>query len=152
MKKIFIDTNILISFLDDKRSDYRQAKKLLSDLMDDNILIVFSEDILTNVVYNSKGLRKQAVEMFDFMNNSQTFIISPFGKHVINKSNSYYLSQGIFTNKGDYEDILQYFCALQNNCERIYTNDKSNFPKLDLPLYDSKNEVFYTPKKDKNYG
>lgn len=144
MKKVFIDTNILISFLDKRRDKHEESKKLLSNLMDE-YFIVFSEDILTNVVYSSKNLKKEAVEMFDFMNNSKIFEIVYFGKDVINLANRHYLSQNNFTNKNDYEDTLQYFCALKNRCERIYTDDISNFPKLDIPLYGSDDKSFYMP-------
>lgn len=144
MKNVFIDTNILISFLDRKRDKYEESKKLLSNLMDE-YSIIFSEDILTNVVYNSKNLKKEAVEMFDFMNNSKIFEIVYFGKDVINLANHHYLSQDNFTNKNDYEDTLQYFCALKNRCVQIYTDDISNFPKLDIPLYKSNNKPFYIP-------
>lgn len=144
MKRVFIDTNILISFLDKKRDKHKESKKLLSNLMDE-YFIIFSEDILTNVVYNSKNLKKEAVEMFDFMNNSKIFEIVYFGKDVINLANRHYLSQDNFTNKNDYEDTLQYFCALKNRCERIYTDDISSFPKLEIPLYGSNDKSFYIP-------
>lgn len=83
--------------------------------------------------------------MFDFMNNSKIFEIVYFGKDIINLANHHYLSQDNFTNKNDYEDTLQYFCALKNRCERIYTDDISNFPKLDIALYQSNNKSFYMP-------
>jgi len=41
----------------------------------------------------------------------------------------------------DYEDTLQYFCALENGCKAIITNDK-NFPKLDIELIRTSNISF----------
>ena len=35
--------------------------------------------------------------------------------------------------KIDFEDVLQYFCALEGGCEAIVTNDKT-FPKLQIAL------------------
>ena len=36
-------------------------------------------------------------------------------------------------NDADYEDALQYFCALKHNCKAVITNDK-NFPDIDIKL------------------
>ena len=36
-------------------------------------------------------------------------------------------------NNADFEDALQYFCAKENGCITVITNDK-DFPKLEIPL------------------
>lgn len=43
----------------------------------------------------------------------------------------------------DNQNITQYFCALENGCDKIYTDDTSSFPKLKLPLFGSDDKPFY---------
>lgn len=142
--KVLLDTNILIDLLDDKRENFLQAKKLYENLRKNNDTIFITDDILTNFYYNTSNKNKNlAVSFINDLCQSKTFDILSFSKRSIQNACKYYLSNA----KIDFEDALQYFCALENGCEAIYTNDKSSFPKLDIPLYDSNNNLFYLPKK-----
>ena len=107
--------------------------------------MILSQDIMTNVIYNCIN-RKEAVEFFQTINSDSHFRIVAFSKDMIDLACKKYLENSNFSKKSDFEDILQYFCALENECERIYTNDKSTFPKLDIPLYDSSKKPFYLAK------
>lgn len=162
MKKVYIDANIMMDFLDDKREYdkngnkianfknlHLRAIKLFEDLVSENVTLLISEDIMTNIAYNLRNKKNLIDNFVDFIENVQmlpNFDIVCFGKNVISNFTIYYKqSHG----KIDFEDALQYFCALENGCERIYTNDKSSFPKLDISLYDSENSPFYIPKNRK---
>lgn len=146
MKKVFLDANIFISFLDETRKNHKNANELLKQLYDDeNTIMIFSNDILTNIVYSSKGLRKEAVSMIKNINKNPAFYIANFTNNTIDIACEYYLSVGNFSSNGEFEDALQYFCALENGCDKIYTDDTSNFPKLKLPLFCSDNKPFYAP-------
>ena len=145
--KVFVDTNVIISYLDENRENHFKTKQLFSKLyLDEKVVIVFSEDIITNVVYNCKN-RELAVRFFLDIMSDEKFQIVNFGYEVIKYASKLYIKNGVFSNKADFEDKLQYFCALKNGCSKIYTDDKSSFPKLDLPLYGSDDKVFYTPIK-----
>ena len=144
MNRVFIDANIIMSMLDNSRSQHESAKELMISLMrSEETIMVLSEDILTNIVYNSKGFKEEAVRFIDFINSSDKFLIGNFGKEVIALANEYFLSNK--SGKKDYEDALQYFCAIKYKCNRIYTDDTSSFPKLKLPLYSSEGKLFYEP-------
>lgn len=145
MRKVFIDTNIIISYLDKSRKNHNEAERLVEKLYQNSIVMVFSEDIVTNVVYNCKE-REKAVEFFMFTNNDKKFKIVSFGKKILQNACEYYLKNGVFSNKADFEDILQYFSALDEGCDKIYTDDMSSFPQLDIPLFNSKDTSFYLPK------
>lgn len=141
MKKVFLDTNILISFLDSSRENHYLVKSLFVKLKNSDTKMIFS--IPTNIFYNLKNNRLEAVNFIRIVNSSKYFEIVGFGRDTIEKATSYYLSKNDLSNKNDFEDILQYFCALKNSCKVIYTDDKSNFPRLEIPLISSSNEIFY---------
>ena len=50
--KVFLDTNIVISYLDSQRADHEDAVKLIADFYKMDILMILSEDIMTNGIYN----------------------------------------------------------------------------------------------------
>lgn len=143
--KVFLDTNIVISYLDSQRADYEDAVKLIAGFYKMDVLMIFSQDIMTNVIYNCAN-RKEAVEFFQAVNADSHFKIVAFSSDMINLACKKYLESNNFSKKSDFEDMLQYFCALENGCERIYTNDKSTFPKLNISLYDSSQKPFYLAK------
>lgn len=156
MKKVYIDANIMMDFLDENREYdsngnrsknfknlHETAKKLFATLVEQDYILLISEDIMTNIAYNLRH-KKEAVDKFvNFLSNLENienFQIVPFGQKVISSFADFYKR-----NDGnvDFEDGLQYFCALENGCEAIYTNDKSSFPKLEISLINSDNKVFY---------
>ncbi|NLK66530.1 MAG: PIN domain-containing protein [Campylobacteraceae bacterium] len=145
MYKVFLDTNIFISALDDTRKSHESAKNLIKNLYDDEkCIMLLSQDILTNIVYNSKNHRKEAVLMIKNMCDNPAFSIVSFSLDTILNACEYYLGKNNFSTKGEFEDALQYFCALENDCEKIYTDDKSSFPRLKISLCGSNGEEFYT--------
>ncbi|WP_162165542.1 type II toxin-antitoxin system VapC family toxin [Campylobacter fetus] len=129
MKKVFLDTNILIDFFEETRENNRQAKQLIYFLISNDIKIVFSEDMISTIAYI---LKKENLDKFTHFLKSialdKDFEIISFGVSVINMACDYYNN-----NRGDFEDYLQYFAAEKENCVAIYTMDKE-FPQLKIPV------------------
>lgn len=129
MKKVFLDTNILIDFFDETRENNIHAKQLIYFLLSNDIKIVFSEDMISTIAYI---LKKENLDKFTYFLKSialeKEFEIVPFGVSVINMACDYYNN-----NKGDFEDYLQYFTAEKENCIAIYTMDKE-FTQLKIPV------------------
>lgn len=150
MNKVFIDVNIFIDFLDEyreyspktmeKNSNFynlhENAKKLFISLIGKNSRICISEDSITNIIYNLKNKKEATDKFMDILLNIDKYEnleIITFGKSAIKKAAKYYFKQINKHRNVDIEDVMQYFCALENRCNAIITNDKS-FPKLHLPL------------------
>lgn len=129
MKKVFLDTNILIDFFDETRENNIHAKQLIYFLLSNDIKIVFSEDMISTIAYI---LKKENLDKFTYFLKSialeKEFEIVSFGVSVINMACDYYNN-----NKGDFEDYLRYFTAEKENCIAIYTMDKE-FPQLKIPV------------------
>ncbi|SFV67585.1 putative protein [hydrothermal vent metagenome] len=82
----------------------------------DNYDIFISEDMLTTIFYIDKNNQK----VLSFFKNIviKKWHIATFGEKTIKKAID--LS---FNKKLDLEDTLQCFCAKENNCEFLITND-----------------------------
>ncbi len=136
MKKVYIDANIFIDFLDEQRAMndinlHEKAVSLFKNLISKNIKIITSEDIITTAIYALRQNKKALKILADFLSeikNLSDFAVVPFGYKTITNAAEFYIMNG-----GDFEDILQYFCAMQNDCRVIYSNDK-NFPEIDIPI------------------
>ena len=131
--KIFLDTNIVLDFLDDKRFENKKAIKLINGAIINKDQLVISEDILTTIYYIAKKTvsRKDILIFFEMI--TFDFLIVGFGKNVIKKSIK--LCQK--NDKLDFEDVLQSVCAGSNNCDIIITNDKK-FPVIKVPVKTTK--------------
>ena len=136
MKKVYIDANIFIDFLDEQRAMndinlHEKAVSLFKNLISKNIKIITSEDIITTAIYALRQNKKALKILADFLSeikNLSDFAVVPFGYETITNAAEFYIMNG-----GDFEDILQYFYAMQNDCRAIYSNDK-NFPEIDIPI------------------
>lgn len=131
--RIFLDTNILLDFLDDKRPQHNSANIFFDRVIFQEEELIISEDILTTVYYIAKKNipRKKLLAFFEMILDK--IIIVSFQREVVKKSIR--LCQK--NNKLDFEDVLQAVCAEKYDCDTIITNDKK-FPKLKIPVKTTK--------------
>lgn len=140
--KIFLDTNVFIDILFDEKSFLKynhsqrdadlikSSKELIEKYISQDYKISISSLSLANAFYilskkDNKGYFATIISNFE---NNELFEVITDTFNLRKKAWRYSIK-----NNADYEDALQYFSALENNCSAIITNDK-NFPKLDIPL------------------
>ncbi len=116
MNKVFIDSNVILDFLDMQRERHSEAKRLFKILLENGVNVYFSEDILTTVYYVSKNKRK--VLIF-FKKIIDKWNIVAFNKNAIKQAIDISSKNNL-----DLEDVLQCLCARENGCEVFITNDK----------------------------
>lgn len=116
-KKIFLDINIVIDFLEQSRRQHHKAIELIEHLTVNNYNICISEDMLTTIYYISK--QKPLVLKF-LKTIAQRWQILHFGKETISKAIEMSLENDL-----DLEDLLQCLCAQTNGCKAMITHDKS---------------------------
>jgi len=117
MKKIFLDTNIVLDFLDKKRPLHLQSKELISMLTIEDYDIYISEDMLSTIFYISKD--KEKVLLF-FETIIKKWSVVPYGVALISEA-----VELCKENKGqDLEDTLQCLCAKEHDCTYIVTSDE----------------------------
>lgn len=115
-KKIFLDTNIVADIIDAKRAKHVPAMQLMEKVIEEEMVVCVSEDMLTTLFYISKE-KQQTLEFFQHV----VFIdweVFGFGRAILEEGTRLALSQN-----ADLEDVLQCLCAKQNGCEIMVTND-----------------------------
>jgi len=116
-KKIFLDINIVIDFLEQSRQRHHKAIELIEYLTVNNYNICISEDMLTTIYYISK--QKPLVLKF-LKTITRRWNILHFGKEIISKAIAMSLENDL-----DLEDLLQCLCAQASGCKVMITHDKS---------------------------
>lgn len=125
MKKIFIDTNVIIDLLI-KRDGYIASAKILALAKDTNVTLYSSVLTMANIAYI---LRKSFVGdgLYQQMSKlSKILCVSD----LTNKQ----FEQAISLKARDFEDALQYYCALDNSCDVIITRNKKDFTFSAIPV------------------
>jgi len=117
-KKVFLDTNIIIDFLDDKREKHLKVQELMEHLILNNYTIVISEDMISTIFYIVKN-KKATLSFFQNIIKSKRWEIIVYGVLLIEEAVNI-----AFENDLDLEDLLQCLCAKENGCELLITEDK----------------------------
>ena len=116
MRTVFLDTNIVLDLLDSYRPAHDLAKELMKESIESGDCITVSEDMLSTIYYIIKD--KQAV--LGFIQWIQiNWLIVPFGKNVIQQAVELCQQRP----EQDFEDALQCYCAKENGCSLLITND-----------------------------
>lgn len=118
MKKIFIDTNVIIDLLL-KRDGYAEAALIMESGKQGIISLHASVLTMANLAYILRKELKgeslyQALRTISSLIHVTTLTDKDFQAAIELKAN-------------DFEDALQYFCAFSNNCECIITRNEKDF-------------------------
>ena len=116
MSKLFLDTNIILDFLDSRRVHHEKAKSLVKDIIINQYEIVISEDMLSTIYYIHKN-REEALSFFETI--LREWRVVSYGQSLI--LDAIAISK---ESKADFEDTLQCLCARANKCVYLVTSDK----------------------------
>ena len=123
MKRAFFDTNILIDYSQDREGG-DDAKQLLLRGRDREVELYASILTFANIAYILDG-KADIYELFAML----TSIIT-----VLPMDNAQ-LQNALEQRSKDFEDMLQYQCAIAANCEYIISGNKKHFRDFcELPL------------------
>lgn len=116
-RRVFLDCNVLVDFLETGRQRHLECLKLVRYLTNNSVEVYFSEDMLSTIYYIVED-KERCLEFFSKI----LFLwkIVSFGLDVVKSAIEQSLKRGI-----DFEDLLQCLCAIENNCDVFITNDKS---------------------------
>ena len=142
MREIFIDTNILIDFVTEKEPFATYSKGMFSVAENKNIVMNVCALSFNNVYFTVKkrlGRGKAKTSIKQFLDITKCL---PVDNIVIN--------QAIASQFRDFEDAIQYYCALQiPQCEAIITRNIKDFKLNAIPVMYPEafwvNEVNITP-------
>lgn len=123
MKRVFLDTNILVDYIQ-ARAGGDDAKQLLMRGRDGEVSLFASFLTFANMAYILNG-KADIYELFAILTSFITVL----------PMDSDQLQAALLHRAKDFEDMLQYQCAKVAGCDIIVTGNKRLFKEFsDLPL------------------
>ncbi|MDP3466274.1 MAG: PIN domain-containing protein, partial [Sulfuricurvum sp.] len=119
MTKYFLDANIILDLIDSDRGNLITTKEFVREVILKGDELCTSCDIFTTVYYvASKKLSSQNI--IAELEKLLTFIdVIAIDMDTIKEA------MGLMKENHDFEDLLQYVCALRSRSDMIITNDKT---------------------------
>ena len=124
--KVFLDTNVVVDLLGEREPYYDAAAKIAT-LADKGKIEVFVSALTYSTVYyllsrfENKTQVKEKIRKFKLI--AQT---SDLSDNIIDK--------GLSSNFNDFEDALQYYCALKMDCKIMITRNGKDFKESEIPV------------------
>ena len=127
MKHIFMDTNVVIDFLADRQPFALDAAGLFNLTIDHKVTLYISAVSYNNIYY----ILRQSLT-----NNSTIKLLKELAEMTeITDVTSTVIRQSLKTDFKDYEDAIQYYCALSiPEIDFIVTRNTKDFKKSTLPV------------------
>ena len=125
-RKIFLDTNIVLDLLGRRDPFYEPIAKIATMAEMGKLTLVASPITFTTVNYilakfENTQIARQKLRQFKIICE-----VGPLNDQIIDK--------GLNASFKDFEDALQYFCALHSDCEIILTRNAKDFKNSALPI------------------
>jgi predicted nucleic acid-binding protein len=124
--KVLIDTNVLLDVLTEREPFYKDSAVTWT-MVEKNFVKGYVSAISINNIYyitrKFKGMSK-AEEVVDKV--IKDFRIIPLTYEILKLSRT--------ISKKDFEDVIQYFSAIQQGCDFIITRDIKGFPQKNIEV------------------
>ena len=134
---IYFDTNVIVDLFDEKRPFHRHSVDVFRTIFANEEIDVFiNTDTLTNLFYILRSHVKlgfdDAIEKLEFIKNSFSVVSSEYDE--IDNTIAI-CKEHIFK---DYEDGMQYICALKAECTLLITNNPKDFKNASIEIVTSR--------------
>lgn len=126
MKKVFLDTNVLLDFVLG-REGMKDTLAILQLQEDNKVHLSTSILSMANVAYVAKKGRTK-IELYELMQGLSEMI------HTL-QMNEVQLQEALSVIAPDFEDMLQMICARTHDCDAIITRNKKDFTFSTTPVY-----------------
>lgn len=126
MKKIFLDTNIILDFLGEREGFYEASAKIMTLADKKKIQVYTSPSSISNVFYVLTRYENSKIALEKIGKFKLLCSMSVMDDEVVEKA--------IHSNFKDFEDAMQYFSALASNCNIIITRNEKDFKNAMIPV------------------
>ena len=126
MERLFLDTNIVLDLLGEREPFYQSAAKIAT-LADKGEIVIYVSSLTYSTVfyllsrYEGNEAVKEKIRKFKVIAKT-----SDLTDKIIDK--------GLSSKFNDFEDSLQYYCAVNSECNIIITRNGKDFKESDLPV------------------
>lgn len=125
-KRIFLDTNVVLDLLGEREPFYDSAAKIAT-LADKGIIHLIVSALSYSTVYyllsrfEDKEQVKEKIRKFKVITET-----SDLTDKIVDK--------GLSSKFSDFEDSLQYYCAIQEDCNILITRNGKDFKESHIPV------------------
>jgi predicted nucleic acid-binding protein len=124
--RLFLDTNVVIDLLGEREPYYDTAAKIASLADEGKIQLIVSALTYSTVYYllsrfEDKELVKEKIRKFKVIAET-----SDLTDKIVDK--------GLASKFSDFEDSLQYYCAVKLDCDILITRNGKDFKESDIPV------------------
>ena len=126
MQRIFLDTNIVIDFLGERKDFYEFAAKIMTLADHKKIKIFTSPSSINNTYYLLSKYENAKIALDKIRKFKVLCSISIMDDEVVEKA--------INSDFKDFEDAMQYFSALASDCDLIVTRNEKDFKNAMIPV------------------
>lgn len=125
-KRLFLDTNVILDLLGERDPYYDSIAKLAS-LADKGVLTVVASPLSFATLnyfltkFETAQIAQEKLRKFKIISE-----ICKLDEHIIEK--------GLNSSFKDFEDALQYFSAVDSDCQIIISRNAKDFKKSELPV------------------
>ncbi|MCL4385587.1 MAG: PIN domain-containing protein [Actinobacteria bacterium] len=119
--KIFLDTNVILDVLVKREPFYIDSAKILT-LVNEKIIPGYVSAItINNIYYILNKLKNREVARNFIKEIIESFEIIPLTKIILQRANKLDID--------DFEDAIQYFSALEYECDFLLTRNYKDYPE-----------------------
>lgn len=126
MKKLFVDTNIVLDLLSQRINFFEASQDFFTQAIDLNIKLVVSTLTFANTHYILKEQLKMGTVRSSLRKFKTLVEVASFDDKI--------LELALEEEFRDFEDGIQYYIAIENACEAIITRNKKDFKKSIIPV------------------
>ncbi len=124
--RLFLDTNVVFDLLGEREPFYDSAAKIATLADKDEIDLVVSALTYSTIYYllsriENKELVKEKIRKFKVIAET-----SDLTDKIVDK--------GLSSKFSDFEDSLQYYCAIRMDCKILITRNGKDFKESEIPV------------------
>lgn len=138
MQKLFLDTNIVLDFLGERKEFYEPVAKVLTLADQKKIAVFTSPTSIANAFYILSKYESPTTALEKIRKFKLLCSISLMDEDVIEKA--------IHSDFKDFEDAMQYYSAISANCDIIITRNEKDFKTSMIPVMNAQ-DYLHTVKK-----
>lgn len=126
MTKLFLDTNIVLDLLGERIPHYQAIAKIMTLVEQGQIQSGISA-LSFPTVYDILSKQIKSEQVKERLRNLKILCaVAPINEFIIEKSLNSKLK--------DFEDAIQYFCALHLDCDIILTRNAKDYKSSEIPV------------------
>ena len=126
MKRIYIDSDILLDIFMQREPFYKPASELLSLIDLKKVLAFTTPLVFSNLFYILRKYKSKPLAIKTLSTLKNLLDIAPVNKNSVDMA--------LNSNFNDFEDALHYFSAIQAKANYIVTRNKKDYKSSDLPV------------------